>query len=116
MRIRSEITTDETAKEECNFYQRGVLNLPLTIMLPFGLLGFRPGQLFNKIIGYLINAMFFFNSILIFVITVGRLYNISDYDSTFSIFYTGYVVAMTIKFTFLIHIYFKKNNFLCLSE
>ena len=32
--------------------------LPLTIMLPFGLLGFRPGQLFNNIVGYFINSMF----------------------------------------------------------
>ena len=95
---------------------RGVLNLPLVIMLPFGLLGFGPGQLFNKIIGCLINLIFFFNYCLILAVTVARFFNVNNYKSTIPKFYTSFAVFMSIKFTILIFIYFKKFNFVHLLE
>ena len=85
-------------------------------MLPFGLLGFRPGQLFNKIIGYIINLMFLFNYGLILAVTIARFVTVKDYKDTLVKFHSGFAVVMTVKFTILSYIYFKKFNFLCLLE
>ena len=98
------------------YSNHGILTLPLCIMLPFGLLGLKPGQLFNKIIGYVISTMFLFNYGLILTITVARFYNVKDYKDTLAKFFTGFAVIMTIKFTILIYIYFKRYNFLCMLE
>ena len=116
MRIRSKSATDQTRNEENVFYQNGVLNLPVIIMLPFGLLGFRPGQLFNKIIGCLINSMFLFNCGLILAVTVARFINVKDYNHTTNKFYTGFAVFMVIKFASLFYIFFKRYNFICLLK
>ena len=116
MRIRNQISTDEMNKEENNFFGHGILTLPLSLMLPFGLLGFKPGQLFNKIIGYMINTMFLFNYGLILTITIARFYSVKDYKDTLAKFFTGFAIVMTIKFTILFYIYFKRYNFLCLLE
>ena len=116
MRIRSEIRVDQTNKEENNFYQRGVLNIPLTIMLPFGLLGLRPGQLFNKVIGCFINLMFLFNYGLVLAVTIARFINVKDYNFTTNKFFTGFAVVMSIKFTSLFYIFFKRYNFVCLFK
>ena len=112
MHIKNEISTDEMKKEEKTFSGHGILTLPLCVMLPFGLLGFRPGQLFNKIVGFLINIMFLFNYGLILFFTIARLCNIDDYEKTHVKFFTGFAVFMTIKFTALVFIYFKKINFM----
>ena len=116
MRIRNQISTDEMIKEEYTFFGHGILTLPLSLMLPFGLLGFRPGQLFNKIIGYVMNTMFLFNYGLILMVTIARLSNVYDYERTHVKFITDFVVFMTIKFTILFYIYFQRFNFICLLE
>ena len=116
MHLRNKISTGEINYRENTFFRRGVLNLPLTIMLPFGLLGFRPGQLFNKIIGYFINTMFFFNYGLILAVAIARFINVQDYERTHVKFFTGFAVFMIIKFTALIYIYFKRYNFIHLLE
>ena len=116
MRLRNKISTGQINYKENTFFGRGVLNLPLTIMLPFGLLGFRPGQLFNKIIGYFINTMFFFNCGLNLAVTIARFISVKDYERTHVKFFTGFAVFMIIKFTALIYIYFKRFNFIHLLE
>ena len=114
MKIGNRITLDQMNREENNFYRRGFLNLPLTIM--FGLLGFRPGQILNKIVGYFINLMFFFNYGSVLAVTVARITNVKEYYHTINKFFTGFAVIMTIKFTILIHIFFKRYNFVCLLK
>ena len=114
MKSRNRIAPKQTCEDKKS--RHGILTLPLSIMLPFGLLGFRPGQLFNKIIGYIINTMFLFNYGLILTITIARFYNVMDYENTLPKFFTGFAVVMTIKFTILIYIYFRKFNFMCLFE
>ena len=80
----------------------------------FGLVGFRPEQLFNKIIGYFMNLMFLFNYSLILTLTIARLINIQNSilhrNYTLKMFVTGFAVVMMIKFTILIYIYFKRFN------
>ena len=78
--------------------------------------GFKPGQLFNKIVGFVINLMFLFNYGLILAITIARLCNEYDYDRTQVKFITGFTVFVTIKFTVLFFVYFKRFNFICLLE
>ena len=114
MKSRNRIAPNNTSYNKKS--RHGILTLPLCIMLPFGLLGFRPGQLFNKIIGYMINTMFLFNYGLILTITIARFYNVKDYKDTLAKFFTGFAIVMTIKFTILFYIYFKRYNFLCLLE
>ena len=118
MKLGNRISTDQMNHKEKTFYGRGVLNLPLVIMLPLGLLGLRPGQLFNKIIGYFINLMFFFNYGVIMAVTIARFSNVKDYEyeKTHVKFFTGFAVFMTIKFTVLIFIYFKRYNVVNLLE
>ena len=116
MHIKNKISTDEMNKEENTFSGHGILTLPLCVMLPFGLLGFKPGQLFNKIIGFVINLMFLFNYGLILAITIARLCNVDDYEKTHVKLFAGFAIFMTIKFTALIFIYFKKFNFMNLLE
>ena len=103
-------------KKASGFFKYGVLTLPLIIMLPFGLLGSRPGQLFNKIIGYIINLIFLFNFGLVFVIMVGYLYADKDYNQTYIKFYAGFVLFVTIKFTLLAYNFYKKYNVISLIE
>ena len=118
MYLRNKITTGQMNYKENTFFRRGVLNLPLIIMLPFGLLGFRPGQLFNKIVGYFINTMFLFNYCLILAVAIARFCNVKndEYERTHVKFFTGFAVFMTVKFTILIYIYFKRFNFIHLLE
>ena len=72
----------------------------------FGLLGFRPGQLSNKILGFIVNSMFLMNYIL--VVTIGTVYLIRDKNPDMtSKFYVGFVILMMINFTILIYIYYK---------
>ena len=59
--------------------------------------------------------MFLFNYGLILAVTIARFINAKDHD-TINSFFTGFAVVMTIKFTILIHIYFKKFNFAMLLE
>ena len=103
-------------QKEITLFGHGILTLPLTIMLPFGLLGLRPGQLFNKILGCIINLMFFFNYGVILAVTIARIFNVKDYEETQEKFFTGFAVFITIKLTLLIYIYFKRFNFICLLE
>ena len=105
-----------TTKEPGKNFPKGVLTLPLTIMLPLGLIGFRPGQLFNKTIGYLLNFMFLLNYVLILVVGVGHLEIQKDYSSAYHIFYTGFVILIIIKFNLLAYNYYKKYNVLCLLD
>ena len=116
MHIKNEISTDEINKEGNTFSGHGILTLPLCVMLPFGLLGFKTGQLFNKIAGFVINLMFLFNCGLVLAITIARLCNEYDYDRTQVKFITGFTVFVTIKFTVLFFVYFKRFNFMCLLE
>ena len=116
MELRSQVTPDEVNDGRKTRLKYGILTLPLSLMLPFGLLGFRPGQLFNKIIGYIINLMFLFNYGLILAVTIARFVTVKDYKDTLVKFHSGFAVVMTVKFTILIYIYFKKFNFLCLLE
>ena len=115
MEFGSRVTPGEVNDERKTRFKHGILNLPLSLMLSFGLLGFRLGQLFNKIAGYVINLMFLFNYGLILAVTIARFINIKDHD-TLNSFLTGFAVAMAIKFTILIYIYFKKLNFVMLLE
>ena len=103
-------------KKASGFFKYGVLTLPLCIMLPFGILGFRPGQLFNKIFGCIKNIMFLCNFCLVFVIMVGYLSVDMDYNQTYIKFYAGFVVSITIKFTVLSYNFYKKYNVISLIE
>ena len=85
-------------------------------MLFFGLLGFRPGQLFNKIIGFIINLMFLLNYILFVSIGTGYLITNDDGDFVLGKFYIGFVIVTMIKFTILMYIYSKKYNLIFLHE
>ena len=85
-------------------------------MLPLRLIGFRPGQLFNKTIGYLLNFMFLLNYVLILVVGVGHLEIQKDYSSAYHIFYTGFVILIMIKFNLLAFNYYKKYNVMCLPD
>ena len=113
MHIKNKISTDQINNKENTFLGHGILALPLCVMLPFGLLGFRPGQLFNKIVGFAINTMFLFNYGLILTITAARFYNVKDYHDTLAKFFTGFAVVMTIKFTILFYIYISRNLIFC---
>ena len=104
MTLRNKVTPDQTNKQENNVCRHGILHLPLTIMLPFGL------QLFNKIIGYFINLMFFFNYGLILALTILRFISVEDYDETVAKFFTGFAFVMMIKFTNLLYMYFRRYN------
>ena len=115
MELRSRVTPVEVDDERKTRLKQGILNLPLSLMLPFGLLGLRSGQLFNKIAGCVINLMFLFNYGLILAVTIARFMNIKDHD-TLNSFLTGFAVVMEIKFTILIYIYFKRFNFVMLLE
>ena len=42
-------------------FDYGILTLPLGLMMAFGQVGFRPGQIFTKITGIIINLLFLFN-------------------------------------------------------
>ena len=103
-----------TTKEPGKYFPKGALTLPLTIMLPLGLIGFRPGQLFNRTIGCLFNLMFVLNYILVFIVGVGHLEIQKDYSSTYHIFYAGFVILMIIKFNLLAYNYYKRYNVMCL--
>ena len=70
------------------FFRHGVLTLPLSFMGFFGLLGFRPGQLFNKIIALIINTMFLFNYVLIVTIGIGYLMQ-NNWEDIVGKFYIG---------------------------
>ena len=97
------------------FFRHGVLTLPLTFMLFFGLLGFRPGQLFNKIIALILNTMFLFNYVLIVTIGIGYFMQ-SNYEDIFGKFYVGFSIVAMMKFTALLHVYYKKYNLMSLLE
>ena len=115
MEFGSRVTPDEVNDGRKTRIKHGILILPLSIMLPFGLLGFRPGQLFNKITGCVVNLMFLFNYGFILAVTIARFMNIKNHD-TLNSFLTDFAVVMAIKFTTLIYIYLKKINFVRLLE
>ena len=108
------MSAERVDQKEIVFFGHGVLTLPLIVILPFGLLGLRHGQLFDRISGCVIDLMFFFNYGLILAVAVSRFVNMKDYFPTIDKFFTGFVVFMTIKFTLLTYIFFKKSNFVCL--
>ena len=62
-------TKAQTFLRKSKIFHHGILNLPITYMLLYGMLGFRPGQLFNRNIGFMINFMFLMNYVL--VVTTG---------------------------------------------
>ena len=79
------------------------------------MLGFRPGKLFNKNIGFMINLMFLMNYVLI--VTTGIVYLIRDKNPDWtSKFYIGFVILMMINFNILIYMYYKKYNFINLLD
>ena len=85
-------------------------------MLPLGLIGFRPGQIFNKTVGYLLNLMFLLNYGLVFIVGVGHLEIQKHYSSAYHIFYAGFVILIMIKFNLLAYNYYKKYNVMCLLD
>ena len=97
------------------FFRHGVLTLPLSFMLCFGLLGFRAGQIFNKIIGFVINSMFILNYVLVVAIGTGYLIA-NNYEGRVTKFYSGFVIVIMIQFTFLNYIYYKKSNLISILE
>ena len=101
--IEIRITKAQTFLRKSKIFHHGILHLPITYMLLFGMLGFRPGQLFNKNIGFLINFMFLMNYVL--VVTTGTVYLIRDKNPDMtSKFYIGFVILMMINFNILIYI------------
>ena len=116
MAISNRIRPDGENYERKTLFRHGILALPLSVMLMFGLLGFRLGQLFNKIIGCVINLMFFFNKGLILSVTISRFINVKDNHETIDKFFTCFDVLMTVKFTPLIYMYFQRFNLGMLLE
>ena len=113
--IEIRTTKAQTFLRKSKIFHHGILNLPIAYMLLFGMLGFRPGQLFNKIIGFMLNFMFLINYVL--VVTTGTVYLIRDKNSDMtSKFYIGFVILMMINFNILIYIYYKKYNFISLLD
>ena len=113
--IEIRATKAHTFLRKSKLFHHGILNLPITYMLLYGVLGFRLGQLFNKNIGFMINFMILMNYVL--VVTTGTVYLIRDKNPDLtSKFYIGFVILMMINFNILIYIYYKKYNFISLLD
>ena len=68
-------------------------------MLPFGLLGFRPGQIWKPLFGYVMNFIPIFNYIITLLITIKYFIVKENYNDASDIFFAVFVVFISIKFT-----------------
>ena len=93
----------------------GILSLPITVMLTYGLFGFRSGQLLNKTCGVLMNLFFVFNVIIVTSVGLGYIISHSDEFKSFQFkMFVGYIVLEMINFTLLFYKFYKKYNVYCL--
>ena len=94
----------------------GILVLPVALMVPFGMFGFRPGQLKKSKIGYVLNAIVMLMYLLFISVGIGYFYNPKEYRYTAYKFMAVYVIAMFIQFTLLIFVLYKDYNLFFLLE
>ena len=94
----------------------GILALPVALMVPFGLFGFRPAQLGKHKIGYVLNAIVTMIYLLVLSMGIGYFYNRKEYGDTAYKFMAAYVILMLIKFTLLIFKLYKHYNIFFLLE
>ena len=85
-------------------------------MLPFGLLGFRPGQIWKPLFGYEMNFIPIFNYIITLLITINYFIVKKNYNDASNIFFAVFVVFISIKFTWLMYIFYKGYNLFNLIE
>ena len=109
-------------KTHRQFFRHGILTLPLVYLSFFGLIGFRPGQVFYKIIGFIVNFMFLFNYGLAMAVMIAWLSSIEkehftdvNYGTIFK-FYTGFVIFNVLKLTNLVYLSYKKCNIINLLD
>ena len=90
--------------KKCSYVLKeyGILALPVALMVPFGLFGFRPGQLGKYKIGYALNAVVMLIYLLVLSMGIGYFYNRNEYGDTAYKFMTAYLILMIIKFTLFI--------------
>ena len=74
------------------------------MMMLFGLFGHRPGQIKNKIVGFLLNLLLFINYLIICVVVVCFLRDMIQFKRYSLLSYEGFSVLVGINYTFLLHI------------
>ena len=86
----------------------GILSLPVILLVPLGIFGFRPGDVMKrKYIGYIINFFFLLSYLMIPFVAVGYLITPNHNGDTVHIFMTAFTILMIIKFSFLLYIFYK---------
>ena len=93
-----------------------VLNVPIMLMMPFGLFGFRPGQIGKIILFIAANFLCIFNYLLGLAIAIGFTINVTDFSRTNVKFVIAFCWIFVIIFTFLIYKFYKKNNLFSLIQ
>ena len=89
----------------------GILALPVILLVPLGIFGFRPGDLIKKkYIGYIINFFFLLSYLMIPFAGVGFIITPGLQGDTGDIFMTGFAISMIIKFSYLLFIFYKNYS------
>ena len=105
---------ESVTSDKSTFKYLGVLKLPMFMMMSYGVFGFRPGQLMNKIFGHFVNLFFLFNYILSITVGIGYLISNDGYKETSQIFLAIFCMIIIVKFTCLFHKFYKQYNMVCL--
>ena len=115
-KIASEGGTEGAMNVPSGLTKHGILTLPLGLMLPFGLLGFRPGQIWKPLFGYVMIFIPIFNYIITLLITINYFIVKKNYNDASNIFFAVFVVFISIKLTWLMYIFYKGYNLFNLIE
>ena len=101
------VSTEETTKKSF-FRQFRVLALPVGLMVLFGFLGHRPGQLFRGCSSYLFNSYVIFNNLIIFI---NALNGLVEHQHTINhIFFIFFNITAILIVFLLNYKFYKKNN------
>ena len=101
------VSTEETAMKSF-FRQFRVLTFPTGLMVLFGFLGHRPGQLFKGCSSYLFNSYVIFNC---FIIFINALSGLVKHEHTINhIFFIFFNIAAILMVFLLTYKFYKKNN------
>ncbi len=93
----------------------GILLLPIVIMTPFGLFGFRHGQFLKTFGFFVVNGLCIFNYFLSFLVTLGCLFHLTD-TSTLTILTFCFRLETQISFSVLLCQLYKTNNIFSLLK
>ena len=112
----SSVTISPVRKCSSTLKEYWILALPVALMVPFGLFGFRPAQLGKLKIGYIINTIVLLIYLLVLSMGFGYYNYPKDYRNTAYKFMAAYVILMFIKFILLIFRLYKHYNLFFLLE